>query len=85
MRFNLALAASLASGALAVPWGKGGGGNGKCLSQSEAETLVNEYAAVIAQQPSDLGSAADTAAAIAAAGYQEQSDSANTQIGHSSA
>ena len=72
--------ASLASSALAG--GGGGYGNGKkCLSQSQAETLVNEYSAIIAQQPSDLGGPVRTARAIIAPGYTETSDSANMQLG----
>ena len=63
---------------VAVP---NGYGNAGCLSQTQAETLVHEYAAVIAQQPSDLGGPTKTARLITAPGYQEYSDSANQQIG----
>lgn len=37
-----------------------------CLTQSEANTLVERYGSVIAQQNSDLGSPVVTARAIAA-------------------
>lgn len=65
----------------ALPGPQYGGGGGGCISQSAAETLVSRYAAVIAQQSSDLGGPVKTARAIAAQNYQEQSDSANQQIG----
>ena len=74
---TVALSAA-ASFAVAVP---NGYGNAGCLSQSQAETLVHEYAAVIAQVPSDLGGPTKTARLIAAPGYQEYSDSANQQLG----
>ena len=66
--------------AAALPGGSPGG-YGDCLSQAAAEKLVAEYAAVIAQQPSDLGGPVKTARAITAAGYSETSDSANIQLG----
>ena len=50
---------------------------GGCISQSDAELVVSRYAAVIAGASSDLGGPVKTARAIAAKGYQEQSDSAN--------
>lgn len=37
-----------------------------CISQPEAETLVERYSAVIAQQPSDLGDPVVTAQQIIA-------------------
>ena len=54
---------------------------GNCVTQSEAETIVARYAAVISGQSSDLGGPVKTARAIAATNYSEQSDSANQQIG----
>ncbi len=77
MKFIISLAA-MASFAVAAPWNWP---QGYCLSDSEADTIVARYAAVIAQQPSDLGSAVVTAKAIVAKNYTEQSDSANQQIG----
>lgn len=72
--FALATAASFA---FAAPHGGGGGYGDGCISQSDAETLVSRYAAVIAQMSSDIGGPVKTAKAIAAKGYMEQSDSAN--------
>ena len=70
---------SLAALAFAIPTAPPTYDN--CLSQEEAETLVARYAAVVAQQPSDIGNATETAIAITADSYTETSDSANIQIG----
>ncbi|KAK3681217.1 hypothetical protein LTR37_020931 [Vermiconidia calcicola] len=80
MKFTLAIA-SLASLAIAAPQGSYGNGGGFCLSQSCAENLVNRYAAVVAGQASDIGGPVRTARQIIAANFEEQSDSANQQIG----
>jgi hypothetical protein len=76
--FFVALTA-LASLAVAVP--SSGSGSGYCLCDADAEKLVSRYAAVIAEQDSDLGDPVTTAKAIIARNYAEQSDSANQQIG----
>ncbi|KAK5162996.1 uncharacterized protein LTR77_011051 [Saxophila tyrrhenica] len=78
MKSFFTVLSAIASLAVAAP--HHGGHHNKCISQSEAETLVARYAAVIAGQPSDLGGPVKTARAIAAKGYSEQSDSAN-QLG----
>ena len=59
----------------------GGPAHYNCLSQSEANTLVDRYGAVISQQPSDIGSPVATAQYITNAGYTETSDSANQVLG----
>jgi hypothetical protein len=76
---SLALTA-VASLAAAVPQ-YGNSPPSNCISQSDAQTLVARYAAVIAETSSDLGSAVKTAKAITAQGYTEQSDSANIELG----
>ena len=70
-RFTLAVAA-LASLTSAAPTLLGslfpGLTQGQCLSQTQANLIVKRYAAVIAAQPSDLGSPTVTAQKIAAEG-----------------
>ena len=74
LSFVASTLALLASAALAAP-------SYKCVSQSEAEQLVSLYGTVIADQPSSIGTPAQTVRAITNVDYMEQSDSANIIIG----
>ena len=82
MRFTSVALASLAGYAFAYCAPSSGyGSDANCLCQSEGEDLAARYAAVIAQQNSDIGTPVETAQQIIAKNYLEQSDSANQQIG----
>ena len=74
MKFSLyASALALASTAIAAPAIEERGL--KCVTLSQAKTIVARFGGVITQQGSDLGDANTTAQAILAGGYTEYSDS----------
>ena len=80
MKFTTFAAATLATLASALPSPQSSY-SGACLTQSDADKLVAEYAAVQAHASSDLGGPWKTARAIIAPGFQETSDSLNELIG----
>ena len=77
MKFTLAAAAALVSAVVAAPAYSAG----SCLSQSDAETIVNRYASIQSLTSSDLGGPKKTARKLLAPEFQETSDSLNELIG----
>lgn len=80
MKVSIAAVAAFATAALANPrWGNWGGHQGgypgKCISQADANQLVDRFISVLGHYDSDLGDSATTANAILADNYSEISDS----------
>lgn len=76
MKFSVAAITAFATAALAIPqWGNWGCPQDQCISQDDANRLVDRFISVLGHYDSDIGDAATTANAILADSYREISDS----------